>query len=279
MNDWKRVITLATCCCISLTMVPSASADFVGVTTVYPDDPDTDFQCTQGNGAFVPGPLIVCDLYADFDNPENELLNVANAELQVYDGANPDVFFHHPFNFNLTAPHCEAIPVLPDLICDTFITIGLKCQCSAPCLDGTSPDSDFNGVEFEFNGHIVGGWLNLDPHNTQGHASEDPDSRVLFLRSSMAQGLTLSGEIDFFWWDDHNGDVFADLDVPIECVATCGSCPTDTDGDGDTDAMDLAVLLGNWGPVDAGNCQDADGDGLIGAFDLAVLLGIWGPCL
>ncbi|MCH8853489.1 MAG: hypothetical protein IID41_12690 [Planctomycetes bacterium] len=55
-------------------------------------------------------------------------------------------------------------------------------------------------------------------------------------------------------------------------------CPTDTDGDGDTDAADLAVLLGSWGPVDGGDCQDAGNNGLIDAFDLAVLLGAWGPC-
>ncbi len=59
----------------------------------------------------------------------------------------------------------------------------------------------------------------------------------------------------------------------VHVFTTWGVC----DGDGDTDAMDLAVLLGNWGPVDAGHCLDANGDGLIGAFDLAILLGAWGP--
>ncbi len=42
MNDWKCAIRLATCCVVVLTMAPSASADFVGVTTVIKDDPDTD---------------------------------------------------------------------------------------------------------------------------------------------------------------------------------------------------------------------------------------------
>ena len=66
--------------------------------------------------------------------------------------------------------------------------------------------------------------------------------------------------------------------VPVECAAECVSCPTDTDGDGDTDAADLAGLLGSWGPVDSSDCLDADGDGTIGAFDLAQLLGNWGQC-
>ena len=58
----------------------------------------------------------------------------------------------------------------------------------------------------------------------------------------------------------------------------CGNCPTDVDGNGQTEAFDLANLLGAWGPVDAGDCLDADDNGLIDAFDLAVLLGSWGPC-
>lgn len=66
-----------------------------------------------------------------------------------------------------------------------------------------------------------------------------------------------------------------------ECVPDCGPCPTDVDGNGFTDAFDLANLLGAWGPCDPGDpceCLDADGNGIIDAFDLATLLGAWGPC-
>ena len=59
----------------------------------------------------------------------------------------------------------------------------------------------------------------------------------------------------------------------------CGDCPTDSDGSGDTEAFDLAILLGAWGPVTPNSaCLDADENGFIEAFDLAVLLGAWGPC-
>ena len=59
----------------------------------------------------------------------------------------------------------------------------------------------------------------------------------------------------------------------------CGDCPTDSDGNGDTEAFDLAILLGAWGPVTPDSaCLDADENGFIEAFDLAVLLGAWGPC-
>ena len=278
MNDAKSTITLLACCCIILTTAPSTSADYVGVTTVNKDDPDTAFLCTQGNGDFVPGPLTVCNVYAVFDDPADRLLSLGTADLQVYNGAIPDVFFHHPFNFAAVSPLCALIEAVPDLICDSFITIGYQCAPDPAGTDESEPDIEFGFREFADNGHIVGGWANFDPPNGQGDAGTWPDLQVLLLQSSVGQGLSMSGVIDIFWADGETGETFAEVDVSIECAATCGSCPTDTDGDGDTDAADLAVLLGSWGPVDAGDCLDADSDGLIGASDLAVLLGSWGPC-
>ena len=64
-------------------------------------------------------------------------------------------------------------------------------------------------------------------------------------------------------------------DGSTEC---CGDCPTDTNGDGHTGPIDLATLLGAWGPIEDANCLDANGDGVMGPFDLATLLGAWGPC-
>ncbi len=276
MNDWKWAITLATCCGIVLTIAPSASADYVGVTIVTKDDPDTEFLCAQGNGDFVPGPLTVCNVLAVFDNPTDRMLAVGNADLQVYNGARPDVFFQHPLGSFPYPPPCLDIPDFPDLICDSFVAFGLKCS---RVVHGFTTDKDFYAAGFAFGGHILGGWHTWTPADGQGDAGNYPDLQVLFLQSSVAQSLSLSGDIDIFWKDEATGDIFGEVDVPIECIATCGSCPTDTDSDGDTDAADLAVLLGNWGSVDAGDCQDADDNGLIDAFDLAVLLGNWGPCL
>ena len=196
MNDWKWAITLATGCCICLTMVPSTSADYVGVATVIKDDPDTEFLCTQGNGDFIPGPLTVCNVFAVFDNPDDILANVAHADLQVYNGTNPDVFFQPPaFFLGATAYPCNALGGVPDLICDTFITIGLKC---VPMLfiDGTFPDDDFVPffLEFQTQGEVHGGWANGVPSNGQGFAGNYPGLQVLFLQSSVAQGLSLSGD-------------------------------------------------------------------------------------
>ena len=60
-----------------------------------------------------------------------------------------------------------------------------------------------------------------------------------------------------------------------DCAACpCGSpgCPTDLSDDGITNAADLAILLGAWGP-NPGHCADLNGDDVINAADLALLLG------
>jgi len=228
MNDRKTTITLLACWGIFLPVSPPASAEFVGVTTVIKDDPETDFQCTQGNGINVPGPLTVCNVSAAFDGASNVLLSVGSADLQVFNGAVPDVFYQHPFNFPVVSPSCVFIPIFPDVICDTFITIGHKCGPPPPKNDGTSPDSDFNASEFSVNGHIVGGWFNADAQNGQGEAGNNPDMQVLFLQSSVAEGLSLSGTINIFWREEIQGDTFAELAVPIECAAVGGPAPIPT---------------------------------------------------
>jgi hypothetical protein len=53
------------------------------------------------------------------------------------------------------------------------------------------------------------------------------------------------------------------------------SCPSDINGDGKTDATDVALLLGDWG--ESGVPADIDCGG-VGASDLAILLGGWGTC-
>ena len=51
---------------------------------------------------------------------------------------------------------------------------------------------------------------------------------------------------------------------------------SDLNGDGAVDAMDLAILLGAWGPCGAGPCStDLDCSGSVDAADLAILLGAW----
>lgn len=53
--------------------------------------------------------------------------------------------------------------------------------------------------------------------------------------------------------------------------------PGDLNADCLVDGIDLAALLGSWGPCGKGGCAaDLNADGLVGAEDLAILLGNWG---
>ncbi len=62
-------------------------------------------------------------------------------------------------------------------------------------------------------------------------------------------------------------------------AAGCGTCPTDLNGDTQTDPIDLSILLVAWGPVTpASVCIDFDGNGDIDPVDLSTLLVAWGPC-
>lgn len=53
-------------------------------------------------------------------------------------------------------------------------------------------------------------------------------------------------------------------------------CPADVNGDGFVNSVDLAQLLGQWGP--GAGAADINGDGFVNSVDLAQLLGQWGAC-
>ncbi len=72
--------------------------------------------------------------------------------------------------------------------------------------------------------------------------------------------------------------VIGDEDEGLDNVALLppGVANTDLTGDGVTDAADLAVLLGQWGPCASCCPADLNGDGVVASADLAELLGGWG---
>jgi len=225
MSDVKKVLTLVACGCICLMVATSASADFTGVNSVNKGEPgsDIDVICNQGLG------LTVCNLYAVFDDPLNRLISIGDSDMQVYQGApvpgNEDVFYQNPLNFSgSTAPACANILPFPDVVCDSFVTIGWKCGPSQAPLDATSTEDDFSSDEFNINGHIVGGWFNASPPNGQGDAGNDPpnaDLQVLFLQSSVLQGLSMSGFTTIFWQQFPQAPTIAEIGFPIECASKC----------------------------------------------------------
>ncbi|MHC4966816.1 MAG: hypothetical protein ACYTGE_18160, partial [Planctomycetota bacterium] len=54
-------------------------------------------------------------------------------------------------------------------------------------------------------------------------------------------------------------------------------CPWDLNGNGHVWAIDLLLLLMNWGPCE-GCPADFDGNGYVGVWDLLALLCHWGTC-
>ncbi len=231
MNGWKTTITLLACC-VCLTIATSASGDYIGLTTVNKDDPDIAFFCAQGNGDFVPGPLTVCNVFANFNNPVDRLLSEGDADIVASNG----LFFQHPFNAVVTAPSCFFIAPPPgglgiaDLICDTFVTIGYKCAPDPPGTDATTADGDFDLFEFVSNGHVVGGWFNSSVRNGQGEAGTWPDLQVLFLQMSVPPGESVTGIISVFTLI--NEEVVADLDQAVDCRAVIVCPPGEPCDDG-----------------------------------------------
>ena len=72
-------------------------------------------------------------------------------------------------------------------------------------------------------------------------------------------------------WGAINIDAFVTTQLPPPPPA----CPADIDGNGSVGGEDLAVLLGNWFGIGAG---DINRDGGVDGTDLATLLGAWGTC-
>ena len=62
-------------------------------------------------------------------------------------------------------------------------------------------------------------------------------------------------------------------------LGSAPACPSDLDGSGEVDALDLAALLSAWGPCGASACPaDVNQDAAVDALDLAALLSAWGVC-
>ena len=62
--------------------------------------------------------------------------------------------------------------------------------------------------------------------------------------------------------------------LTVGCT-TVAECPADLNSDGQVNAQDIAILLGNFGGTGVG---DINADGAVGAQDLAALLSAFGPC-
>ena len=153
MSNLNKVLGLCVCC-LCLTASNAALAEYTGLVHITKADPDTVDLCNKANGQFVDFPLDVCNVYAEFDNPVDRMLSAGDADITASNG----LFFQHPLNPAVIAPTCTFVGFFPDLICDSFVTIGWKCSPAPspedPLPDATAPDGDFSAFEFAANGHV-----------------------------------------------------------------------------------------------------------------------------
>ena len=264
----KYLLALLVCWGPGLAVSSTAVADFVGINSAN----NTDHNCSADPAP--PPPLTVCSISVQFDD-NDRLLNVGNADLQVFDLTGPATFYQHGLG-GAQSPKCDLFPFFPALECDTYVTIGRECQ------DG--PGGNNNGLDPSYSissGQMSGGWFATPfPDGThQGDADQYLDRKVLIIQSSIATGLGMSGTLDIFYADASTGEFIAVGGVAVGC-GICGECPWDTDADGDVAADSLALLLSCWGAPHTGDivcdCLDIDDDGNIGAADLAEVLSHWG---
>ncbi len=106
-----------------------------------------------------------------------------------------------------------------------------------------------------------GTWVNVELHYL-GAQSSDCNLNGVLDGCEIADGLS----------PDANGN-----GVPDACDAPFVACPTDFDGDHQTGASDISLMLAYWGSSNA--LYDLDADGVIGASDLSLVLAYWGACL
>jgi hypothetical protein len=67
---------------------------------------------------------------------------------------------------------------------------------------------------------------------------------------------------------------FIDVCVTVPGGSPAKGNPSDLNGDGSVNGIDLSILMGAWGSP--GGSADIDRDGVVGAGDLGILLGEWG---
>ena len=110
--DTRPALLVCFLCIVALSASRSALADFVGLTATHKADLPI---CQDTENEYIDVPLTVCNVFAGFDDPLDELSLVQSADIQVFDGPNPDVFFQHDIG-NLRYPPCSLIELLTRVI-------------------------------------------------------------------------------------------------------------------------------------------------------------------
>jgi hypothetical protein len=134
---------------------------------------------------------------------------------------------------------------------------------------GTAPNMDLFKVEISNNSGFT--WVPLE---TVGPGGPECSGGWIYREFRIADFLTPTTTMRIRFIAEDIGDasvVEAGVDEVRFTSLVCND-PWDLDGDGVTNAADMAILLGGWG---AAGPSDLNGDGTTNAFDLAILLANW----
>ncbi|MFO0829742.1 MAG: choice-of-anchor B family protein [Phycisphaerales bacterium] len=137
---------------------------------------------------------------------------------------------------------------------------------------GSNPGTDAMPVYISNNGGAswvpletvtenAGAWVKKSFHIAD-YVTPTSQIRLKFVASDEGTGAIVEAGVD---------------DVAISSYDCPTNLPGDLNSDGSVNTADLGVLLGQWGPVQAGSGASADlnDDGVVNAADLAILLGFW----
>ncbi len=104
----------------------------------------------------------------------------------------------------------------------------------------------------------AGGWIEHD-FRVADFVTPTSQVRLRFIASDFAPGSIVEAAID-----------------DLRAYEFVCSCPTDVNGDGQTDLQDLSLLLGNFGSSGANLPGDINDDGVVDLVDLSALLAAFG---
>ena len=184
----------------------SAHADYVGIEWAALE---------QGQ----PEDIFVFGVYAVFNDPADRLLGVIGDPNTML-----DIWTDSPGGYHQTgaamlgsdlAPASAFTDIFPELMYDSFVTIGLGAGYAGENTTGLTPGW-FDLVSPGFNetgmiGPASEGWFNGNPDNTQG--APDDDGRVMIAQLSVNDGwTTINGRSLVIGWNNAAGETSQTVD-------------------------------------------------------------------
>ncbi len=169
-----------------LILTGSASAGFVGIKSVVKET------------GFIPGvgELFVCNVYATFDRPDDEMIAVAGIvsnPLNIF--VKQGKWYQDPQGAPVTAPFLQFLPGISGILAyDTFVTIGTKTDDLFTTLDDVSTTGGLAFANDSLRGENVAWFILPSGPGNGGLGQPNANGQVLifqgsFIKDGIAQGI------------------------------------------------------------------------------------------